>query len=154
MFPPYYIPGSSDCKFRDPFSAKSLPWTVLQASEFKIFLCGFSAIPCKRSGVMPPYNRTGTRRCGYAAKFSSSFCGTRSGWRWIFELPREYDARGSWRAGRPPDLFANGRSRYRGGNFRLLWYAVGSGGDIARAAAAGREMWELEGLTPSRPPRP
>ena len=33
------------------------------------------------------------------------FCGSQSGRRRIFELPREFDARGSWRAGRPPDLF-------------------------------------------------
>ena len=32
------------------------------------------------------------------------FCGTRAGQRWIFELPGENDRRGSWRAGRPPDL--------------------------------------------------
>ena len=32
------------------------------------------------------------------------FCGTRAGRRWIFELPQGVDARGSWRAGRTPDL--------------------------------------------------
>ena len=36
---------------------------------------------------------------------NSGFCGTRSGRRRIFELPQGVDARGSWRAGRPPDLF-------------------------------------------------
>ena len=35
---------------------------------------------------------------------NSGYCGTRSGRRRIFELPRENDRRGSWRAGRPPDL--------------------------------------------------
>ena len=34
---------------------------------------------------------------------------------------------GSWRAGRPPDLFADGGKQYRGGKFRLLRCAVGSG---------------------------
>ena len=29
---------------------------------------------------------------------NSDFCGTRSGRRWIFKLPRGFDARGSWRA--------------------------------------------------------
>ena len=29
---------------------------------------------------------------------SSDFCGARSGERWEIELPREFDARGSWRA--------------------------------------------------------
>ena len=42
-------------------------------------------------------------------------------------MPQVRDGKcGSWRAGRPPDLFANG-GRYRGGNFRLLRCAVGSG---------------------------
>ena len=35
---------------------------------------------------------------------NSGFCGTRAGQRWIFELPQSFNARGSWRAGRPPDL--------------------------------------------------
>ncbi len=42
---------------------------------------------------------------------------------------RGFDARGSWRAGRPPDLF-DGRRQCRGGKFRLLWCAAGSGGDM------------------------
>ena len=48
---------------------------------------------------------------------------------------RGFDARGSWRAGRPPDLF-DGRRQCRGGKFRLLWCAVGSGGDMQAAAAS------------------
>ena len=61
---------------------------------------------------------------------NSDFCGTRSGWRWIFELPQEFDARGSWRAGRPPDLFADGGGRYRNEKFRFLRDAVGVEVDI------------------------
>ncbi len=65
---------------------------------------------------------------------------------------RGFDARGSWRAGRPPDLF-DGRRQCRGGKFRLLRCAVGSGGDIL---AAARECWswELEGRSPFRPLAP
>ena len=64
---------------------------------------------------------------------NSDFCGTRSRQRWNVELPREFDARRSWRAGRPPDLFGGSRtvprrefptpvvrSREEGGNAELL----------------------------------
>ena len=37
---------------------------------------------------------------------NSDFCGARAGERRYAELPQEFDTRGSWRAGRPPDLFA------------------------------------------------
>ena len=60
---------------------------------------------------------------------SSGFCGTRSGQRRIFELPQGFDARGSWRAGRPPDLFDR-RRLFRSGQFRLLRDAVGAEADI------------------------
>ena len=44
------------------------------------------------------------------------------------------------------------RRQYRGGKFRLLWCAVGSGGDM-QAAARECWSWELEGRSPSRPLR-
>ena len=47
---------------------------------------------------------------------------------------------------------SDGGRFYRGGNSRLLWYAVGSGDD-RQAAAVNRESWELEGRAPSRPLR-
>ena len=61
---------------------------------------------------------------------------------------RGFDARGSWRAGRPPDLF-DGRRWCRGGKFRLLWCAAGSGGDMQdfRAGMFGRGSWRA-----GRPP--
>ena len=80
-------------------------------------------------------NTTGAR--------SSGFCGTRAGWRWIFELPQGVDARGSWRARRPPDLFGGKKAvpeckfpasagRGRGGgeysNFREKMIVGGAGG--------------------------
>ena len=58
----------------------------------------------------------------------SDFCGTQSGVRATSRLPRRNGRRGSWRAGRPPDLFGWGK-QYRGGIFRLLRDAVrGRGG--------------------------
>ena len=39
------------------------------------------------------------------------FCGRRAGRRRIFELPQGFDARGSWRAGRPPDLPAREKAQ-------------------------------------------
>ena len=47
----------------------------------------------------------------------------------------ENNAYWSRRAGRPPDLF-DGRRQCRGGKFRLLWCAAGSGGDMQAAAAS------------------
>ena len=46
---------------------------------------------------------------GTVAGFSG-FCGARSGRRRIFELPRVFFGRGSWRAGCPPDLPAREKS--------------------------------------------
>ena len=83
---------------------------------------------------------------------NSGFCGRRAGRRRIFELPQGFDARGSWRAGRPPDLFDR-RRQYRNGKFRLLRDAGGAEVDI-QASARVRCSGELEGRTPSRPPRP
>ena len=89
---------------------------------------------------------------------NSDFCGTRSGRRWIFKLPRGFDARGCWRAGRPPDLFGWGRAkpkreiptsagRGQGGdgssNFRKGLMPGGAGGPGA-----------LQTSPPARKPKP
>ena len=61
---------------------------------------------------------------------SSDFCRARTGGGRNAELPQEFDARGGWRAGRPPDLPPNGRRRYRSGIFRLLQDADRRGGGM------------------------
>ena len=84
------------------------------------------------------------------------FCGSQSGRRRIFELPREFDARGSWRAGRPPDLFGLEKTVPR----REFPASVVRGRERGRYAGcrgefSGRGSWrgELEGRSPSRPLR-
>ena len=63
-----------------------------------------------RGKEFPPNGQNGTE-AGV-----SDFCGARSGERWNIKLPRGNDARGSWRAGRPPDLFADGEDSTETGN--------------------------------------
>ena len=48
--------------------------------------------------------RIGERKTG--TEFSD-FCWAQAEWRRNAELPQEFDARGCWRAGRPPDLSPN-----------------------------------------------
>ena len=55
--------------------------------------------------------------------------GARSGGRRNAELPQEFDVRGCWRAGRPPDLFAR-EEHGPISNFRFLRDAVGAKMDI------------------------
>ena len=76
----------------------------------------------------------------------SGFCGARSGRRRYAELPRGFDARGSWGDGGTPDLFGWAKTvpgwefpasavRGRGGggysNFREFFLVEGAGGPVA-----------------------
>ena len=110
--------------------------------------CVFIGVKSPGSGINGRMLRMGEN--GIKAGISN-FCSARPGAGEICRLPRGNVGRGSWRAGRPPDLF-DGRRRYRGGKFRLLWCAVGSGGDM-QAAARECWSWEQEGRSPSRPLR-
>ena len=140
--------------------------------------CVFIGVKSPGSGINGRMLRMGEN--GIKAEISN-FCSARPGAGEICRLPRGNVGRGSWRAGRPPDLpgwkkaipwrespasavrsrggggysnfrenlmlegaggpvalqtSSDGRTRYRSGNFRLLWCAVGSGRDMQAAAAS------------------
>ncbi len=140
--------------------------------------CVFIGVKSPGSGINGRMLRMGEN--GIKAEISN-FCSARPGAGEICRLPRGNVGRGSWRAGRPPDLpgwkkaipwrespasavrsrggggysnfrenlmlegaggpvalqtSSDWRRQYRGGNFRLLWCAVGSGGDMQAAAAS------------------
>ena len=59
-------------------------------------------------GALQTSPRIGERKTG--TEFSD-FCWAQAEWRRNAELPQEFDARGCWRAGRPPDLLAREKTK-------------------------------------------